>query len=302
MHAEQQKIVDRVIAELEKGVLPWRKQFKASKSKQGLPYNAVSGASYRGFNIVALLMTGYPVDGGWLTYKQAIAAGGHVRKGEKSTIIFYYQRLAKRDLNAKGEKQYFLMAKSYLVFHASQCDNLNPDKLHKFPAEDAAPIDHKARSAEADSFIAAIPAKINYSAGVHTPCYIPSIDQIQMPLFEQYESADAFYSTSVHELTHWTGPRLKREFGKRFGDRQYAVEELVAELTVCFTLPQFGLNNEGKNLSYLANWIAALKETPSILTTVASEASKANAFMNAFSNGASAEDIDAEGEEVSEAA
>lgn len=302
MHADQQKVVDRIIAELEKGVLPWRKQFKASKSKQGLPYNAVSGASYRGFNIVALLMTGYPIDGGWLTYKQALAADGHVRKGERSTVIFYYQRMAKRDLNAKGEKQYFLMAKSYLVFHVTQCDNLNPNKLHKFPDVNAAPIDHKARSAEADAFIAAIPAKITYSAGVHTPHYNPNSDVINMPTFEQWESADAFYSTSIHELTHWTGPRLKREFGKRFGDKQYAIEELVAELTVCFTLPQFGMNNEKKNLPYLQSWIAALKETPNVLTTVASEASKANAFLNAFSTGASAEEIDAEGEEMEQAA
>jgi antirestriction protein ArdC len=301
MHADQVKIVDRIIAEMEKGVLPWRCQFEASKSKTGLPYNAISGASYRGFNVIALLMTGRPVEGGWLTYKQAIAAGGHVRKGERSTVIFYYKKLAKKDARA-DKPAYWLMAKSYLVFHLSQCDNINAAKLHQFPNADAASIDHKARSAEADAFISAVPANVTYSAATSTPCYISALDVVRMPLFEQYKSADAFYSTAIHELAHWTGPRLKRDLTGRMV-ANYALEELVAELTACFTLPQFGMNNEQNNARYLAGWISALKEKPQILTSVASEAAKVNAFLNAFSNAADAGEPDAgEPEEISEAA
>ncbi len=303
MHAEQQKMVDRIISELEKGVIPWRKQFKASKSATGLPYNAVSGASYRGLNIIQLLMTGRPIDGGWLTYKQAIACGGHVRKGEKSTIIFYYSRAAKKDSTPQDPK-YFFMARSYLVFHLEQCENIDATKLHQFP-ENGIEVSHNERNARADEYISAIPAKINYSARTVTPCYIPAVDRIEMPLFEQFESADAFYSTSIHELTHWTGKRLKRDLSGRFGSSNYALEELTAELCVCFTLPQFGLNNEGKNFAYLQNWITALREKPDILSSVASAAATANAFLNAFSDVADASNSEGEqieGEEIEEAA
>lgn len=283
MHADQQKVVDRIIAEMENGVIPWRSQFKASKNKTGLPYNAISGASYRGFNTVALLMTGRPVAGGWLTYKQAIDCGGHVRKGEKSTVIFYYKKLTKKKANVSDKDEHFLMAKSYLVFHVSQCDEINESKLFQFPKVDETPVDHKARSAEADSIVGETKAQISHSAKTAVPCYRPLVDAIEMPLFDQFESADAYYSTLFHEVTHWTARRLRRDIWNKFGSEKYAIEELVAELTACFILPQFGLNNEKSSVSYLHSWITVLKANPSILTRIASEAAKACAFINAFS-------------------
>jgi antirestriction protein ArdC len=302
MHADQQKIVDRIISELEAGTMPWRQQFKASRSKTGLPYNAVSGASYRGFNVVALLMTGKPIDGGWLTYKQAIACGGHVRKGERSTVIFYYKKLQKKKEKPADKDEFFLMAKSYLVFHLSQCDEIDPKKLHQFPAADAAPVDHKARNAEAENVAAATSANIEYTAKVSIPHYNLLADKVVMPLFEQYNSADAYYSTLFHELSHWTAKRLRRDIWNKFGSEKYAIEELVAELSACFILPQFGLNNEKNSASYFASWIKVLKESPAVLTRVASEAAKACAFINAFSSDASEPSEESEEAEISQAA
>lgn len=287
MHADQKKVVDRIIESLEAGVIPWRQQFKASKSATGLPYNAQSGASYRGFNVVALLMTGRPIAGGWLTYKQAIACGGHVRKGERSTVIFYYKRMTKRKENPAEKDEHYLMAKSYLVFHLSQCDNIDETKLFQFPKLDDAPIDHKARSSAADGVADATGADISHSAKTSIPCYRPLVDAIEMPLFEQFDTSDAYYSTLFHEITHWTGKRLRRDIWKKFGSADYAIEELVAELTSCFILPQFGFDNEKNSVAYLHSWIAVLKENPTVLTRVASEASKACAFINAFSSDAS---------------
>ncbi len=70
----------------------------------------------------------------------------------------------------------------------------------------------------------------------------PSVVSIQMPgaaLFTGTDTStaqEAYYSTMLHELGHWTGAeaRLNRTRGKRFGDRAYAYEELVAELTAAF--------------------------------------------------------------------
>lgn len=306
MHADQIKIVERIIASLEQGVLPWRQQFKASRSQTGLPYNAISGASYRGFNVVALLMTGRPIDGGWMTYKQAIAAGGHVRKGERSTVVFYYSKMKKSEEKKKnkgGGDEFYMMAKSYLVFHVEQCDNINPDKLYQFGDKKRADkLDETGRNPAADQFISATNAHVEYTAATTKACYIPLRDKIQMPLFEQFGSADAYYSVHMHELAHWTGPRLARNVLNKFGDPKYAMEELIAELTSCFTLPQFGMNNEANNAAYFRSWINCLKETPSILTKVASEAAKANAFLNAFSQIDAARAVDDDGEEIAQAA
>lgn len=306
MHAEQTKIVERIIASLEQGVMPWRNQFKASRSQTGLPYNAISGASYRGFNVVALLMTGRPIDGGWLTYKQAIAAGGHVRKGERSTIIFYYSKMKKSEDRKKikeGKDEYYLMAKSYLVFHLEQCESIDPEKLYQFGGKKRADVlDASGRNPTADAFISATNAKIEYTAATTKAAYYPLKDMVRMPLFEQFESVDAYYSIHLHELAHWTGPRLGRNVLNKFGDEKYAMEELIAELTSCFTLPQFGMNNEVNNAAYFDGWIKCLKETPAILTKVASEAAKANAFLNAFSQIDETKALQDDDEEIAQAA
>ena len=69
--------------------------------------------------------------------------------------------------------------------------------------------------------------------------YSPSGDYIGMPALSQFTSTDTYYSTLFHEPTHWTGThsRCNREMGKRFGDKQYAIEELVAELGAIFHCP-----------------------------------------------------------------
>lgn len=288
LHHEQTKIVERIIASLEQGVLPWRKQFVLSASRRGLPYNAVSGKAYTGLNVLQLLMRGYPIDGGWMTYKQAIACGGNVRKGERSTVIFYYQKLLdKKRTDEQGKPVHYMLCKSYLVFHLSQCDNINSDKLHRFPFV-AAPIVIDRRNIEADRFVAATGAIIAIG---DKPCYVPAIDQILMPEIGEHETPDAYYSTLFHELTHWTGPRLGRNQSTSRNSKVYGYEELIAELCACFTLPQFAMNNESNSVSYLNSWIKMLTETPAILVSAASAASTANMFLSAFSEGAG-EDAD----------
>lgn len=282
MHHEQTKIVNAIIASLETGVLPWRKQYEASASRRGLPYNAISGKAYNGVNVIALLMKGYPIDGGWLTYKQAIAAGGNVRKGERSTVIFYYQKALDNKRTAEnGKDTFYLLAKSYLVFHRSQCDNLDPKKLFQFPNAPAPVVTDGLRNIEADTFVANTGASINIKSDGYA-CYVPSIDKIFIHAIEQYVSPDAYYSTLFHELAHWTGPRLARNQSTNKNAKAYGYEELIAELCACFTLPQFGMNNVENSEKYLNGWIKILRETPQSLMTVASAASQANAFLNAF--------------------
>jgi len=301
LHHAQIAIVEKIIESLESGVLPWRKQYVASASRRGMPYNAVSGKAYRGINVVALLMRPFPIEGGWLTYKQAIACDGNVRQGEKSTVVFYYKKMKDvKKTKETGADCFYMLCKSYLVFHVSQCDNINNDKLFQFPQ--VAPVAPRSdmRNLEADKFVSATKATIRVRSD-GSACYIPALDVIYLHEIEQYENSDAYYSTLFHELAHWTGPRLARK--QSMQTKTYAFEELIAELCSCFTLPQFGMSNIASNERYLATWIAALRETPKILMQAASAASTANAFLNAFETGASVvAECDDDSEDIEQAA
>jgi antirestriction protein ArdC len=102
-----------------------------------------------------------------------------------------------------------------------------------------------------------------------------------MPAFEAFNSAASYYSTAFHELGHWTGAkaRLNREFGKRFGDKAYAAEELVAELTAAFLCAEFNVDGELRHAGYIANWIELLKEDARAFFAAASAAQKAADHM-----------------------
>jgi antirestriction protein ArdC len=120
-----------------------------------------------------------------------------------------------------------------------------------------------------------------------------------MPAFEQFKDADSFYHTHFHELIHWTGTkeRCNREFGKRFGDKAYTAEELVAELGASFICAEFGIDQETQDASYIASWIKFLESHESAIITAASAASKAVDFLR----GEALKDRD-ESEELTDAA
>ena len=88
------EVTGRIIADLEAGHVPWVQPWRADGSRvgPGLPRNALTGRSYSGINILILwgevIAKGYPSQG-WLTFRQALAAGGHVRKGEVGTTVVY---------------------------------------------------------------------------------------------------------------------------------------------------------------------------------------------------------------------
>jgi antirestriction protein ArdC len=102
-----------------------------------------------------------------------------------------------------------------------------------------------------------------------------------MPTFESFKSAASFYATAFHELGHWTGSksRLDREYGKRFGDRAYAAEELVAELTSAFLCAEFSIDGELRHAGYIQNWIELLKDDAKAFFTAASAAQKAADYL-----------------------
>ena len=89
------------------------------------------------------------------------------------------------------------------------------------------------------------------------------------------------YSVSFHEMAHWTGHkyRLDRNLKVRFGDKAYAAEELVAELTAAFLCAEFSLDGELRHAGYIGNWIALLKDDTKAFFTACSKAQKAADYM-----------------------
>ena len=102
-----------------------------------------------------------------------------------------------------------------------------------------------------------------------------------MPAFGGFQSADHFYNVAFHEMTHWSGhkSRLDRDFKNRFGSRNYAAEELIAELGAAFLCAEFGFDGDVRSAGYLATWIELLKADKRAFFTACSHASKAADYL-----------------------
>jgi len=270
-----QEVTARIVAQMEAGVIPWSQDWKTGSAP--VPMNAISNRPYSGINVLLFWLAledghGKPR---YLTFNQAKACGGNVRKGEHGRKVYFFKPLIVKD-KSSGEDKQIPMIREYTVFNVAQCDGL-PEQV--FHGEIVAPQNKDAREALADDFIRSTGA--DFREGVGKPCYIPSRDFVSMPPFEAFKSCPTFYSTAFHELIHWTGhkKRLDRDFSGRFGTQAYAAEELVAEMGAAFLNAEFGFNNEPSNAAYLAGWIKLLKDDSRAIVTAASKASKAAEFL-----------------------
>jgi antirestriction protein ArdC len=269
----------RIIAELEAGALPWIKPWSATPGAN-TPCNAVTNRPYSGCNVVLLWMAqaaGYRTPR-YLTFKQALDLGGHVRKGERGTKIFFVKQLQVRDEGADDSSGARLvpMMREYTVFNVDQCDGL-PDTVKAGKPTRARNPD--TRDELADDFLRSTGADVREGHG--EACFVPSRDFISMPAFGAFKGADHFYNVAFHELTHWTGhkSRLDRDLKNRFGSRNYAAEELIAELGAAFLCAEFGFDGDVRNAGYIGNWIELLKADKRALFTACSHASKAADYL-----------------------
>ena len=114
--------------------------------------------------------------------------------------------------------------------------------------------------------------------------YAPSEDVVAMPTRQAFTSAEAFYSTLLHELVHWSGAdtRLTRTFGQRFADTAYAREELVAELGAAFLCADLGIEGSPRedHAAYLDHWLGVLKEDKRAIFQAARFASQASDYLH----------------------
>lgn len=240
------EITDKIIADLEQGLVPWVKPWRsgAGLSPLGLPLNGLTRRHYSGINILllwaALEEKGF-ASPYWVTFKQCIAMGGSVRKGEKGTPVYFADKFVPekekaRAKDAGDEPSAIAFLKRYTVFNADQCEGL-PKGLIATPA----PKPERELIPEAEALIMATGA--DFRVGGDHAFYVPSEDFIRIPPQTAFTDQINYYRTAFHELGHWTGhkTRLDRNLTTKFGTADYAREELVAELATAFVCASLGI-------------------------------------------------------------
>ncbi|SEG29748.1 ArdC family protein [Billgrantia desiderata] len=272
-----QRVTDRIITALEAGTAPWVKPW-TGKGLAGeiIPCNAPTGRSYSGINVLLLWVAaeerGFSRQR-WLTLKQVHAAGGRVIEEEirRSTEICLYRPLIKPELDMDGKEvmdeegkpkeRVVPLFRGFRVFNVQQCEGL-PEQLVGSRIE-ATP--QWAAHAAADQVIKVSGVPIEHVLG-DDAYYSPVLDKVRLPLQSQFDDAERYYSTALHELTHATGhqSRLARDgivAFEGFGSESYAHEELVAELGAAFLCAQLGIEGrlQDHNASYIASWLKALQ-------------------------------------------
>ncbi|HEM6743527.1 TPA: ArdC family protein [Citrobacter amalonaticus] len=296
-----QQVTDKIIAALEKGVPPWRRPWRSAQNVHGsaLPVNATTGRHYSGVNIPLLWMSaeerGFSSDR-WLTYQQAKAVGGQVRKGETSSMAIIYKPFEKQARDSSdnllfrdGEPvmEQLAMLKQLQLFNVVQCEGL-PESVREEVA-DSSPAEQPAglsttQLQQVQQILSATGVGCDHRRQDRA-FYRPGADRIVMPTASQFRTEANYWSTLLHELVHATGhgSRLNREgitsSSRQFGDPVYCFEELIAETGSAFLCAQLGITGDVQHESYLAGWLKALREDKKAIFRACRFAREASDFL-----------------------
>ncbi len=276
------EITARIIAELEAGRLPWVQPWGDTTTPLGLPCNAASGRTYSGVNV--LILWGAAITGGfssqsWLTYRQALALGGNVRKGERGTTVVYADRFIpdrerRRQREEGDEVQAVHFLKRFTVFNTGQCDNL-PDGIAAAPPA----IPEGLILPRAEALIRA--SGVDFRIGGTKAFYHVQQDYVQVPSPQDFFETINWHRTAFHELGHASGAahRLKRDLSGSFGSRKYIFEELVAEIASAYLCAALGIVPTVRHADYVGAWIELLRGDDHAIVRAASQASKAADYL-----------------------
>ena len=297
------EITDKIAAELEAGRVPWVQPWgtSAAKAPLGLPKNAATSRSYSGINVLilwgAVIEHGFPGQG-WLTFRQALSLGGHVRKGERGTTVVYADRFTpddekRRAFEAGEEAQAIPFLKRFTVFNTAQCDGLPDDIEAAVPPPPPGMIEP-----QVEALIKA--TGIDFRISGDKAFYVPALDYVQVPPPAAYFEPINWHRTALHELGHASGhhSRLARDLSGSFGSRKYFVEECVAELTSAFCCAALGITPTVRHSDYIGAWIETMREDNRAIVRAASQASKAADWLLSFLPDAGGLDVDDDMREV----
>ena len=265
------EITDRMIREMEAGVIPWRKPWMAAG-------RVISHTTGKPYSLLNQMLLGRP--GEWLTFKQVQEEGGYVRKGEKASMVVFWKWLDVKDEETKEITQVPFL-RYYNVFHIDQCKGISA--RHSAMAEHPAKADEAAEVIIAD-YVSREGVTLEHREG-DAAYYQPSLDRIVLPLMKQFTETAKYYGTAFHEMVHSTGHmrRLARLDGTaHFGSETYSKEELIAEIGSAALIHHAGLETAGSfrnSAAYVQNWQGALKNDKRFIVSAAGKAEKAVNFI-----------------------
>lgn len=265
-------VTAKIMEKLEQGIIPWRKPWDA---KNGA-VNWNSQRPYHGINAMLLDR------GEYATYKQVVAAGGKVKKGEHGHIVVLWQFGTKEETNPKTGKTHIektCWLKYFTVFEINtQCEGLEPRRKVIERTND--PI------VEAEHIVEAYEdaPEITFNGG--KAFYMPTHDMISVPPINDYANPAEYYSTLFHEMVHSTGhaDRLNRKGiteNNGFGSAGYSKEELIAEIGAAMLCGVAGIENSTleNSAAYIKSWLGRLKDDPKLVVTAAGAAQRAADYI-----------------------
>lgn len=298
-HKYREEITREIIEALRKGTAPWQQNWSNC-----IPVNAVTGNPIRGVNACILSMESLTRGDGndcrWATRKQAESKKWSIKPGAKPVKIILYKYTmppknggfkSKRIIFVENEnsdnnskKKNGLLRLFYEVYHASQINGI-PE------LQDKAKIKRSSNLNANNEFIRNIIYNSGAVIGTDVEAYYrPKDDIIMMPSRKAFFDMEGYYATLLHEIVHWSGheSRLNRFVSWIFdrSDKEYAREELVAELASMFILSEAGLRpteeHFNNHASYIDSWISLLKSDPNEIFEAAQKAQQAADFILAF--------------------
>jgi len=270
MNEQQSKIINKILEEMETGVVPWKSPFFAIGK-----CNFISGHVYKGINrfILASNENTY-----YLTYKQAASLGGHIKKGAKGKTVVYWNVIKKEYEDGVTETIPYM--KTHVVFPIDQAE-IPEETLTKLTKEREIELKKNSLNISIEEFLEATKARIEHDDLTHA-FYLPSSDIINLPNIGQFDNTDVYYNAALHELTHWTGhlTRLNRLSTKSYiGKDTRSKEELIAEIGSSFLSQEFDIADIEKTSAYCESWLQALGNNKSWLFYGASQAEKAVKYL-----------------------
>ena len=300
-----QIVTDRIIEQMNKGIIPWHKPWVFSDHADDIDLTtvAINYVTRKPYSMLNQMLLGFR-KGEWMSFKQLSERGGTIKKGAESGIVVFWTQMnyvekpkegeQPTDEDGTGEESQgkvctIPVLKYYHVYHLDDIEGIET----KYGTDEEKPKVQTVDPIEAAedlmwqyvlreeklTFVCDKPSNKAY--------YQPSFDKVVVPQMSQFKEVEEFYSTVFHEFTHSTMPtyrcnRKKENENAYFGSEDYSREELVAEMGSAMLCHIAGLNCEKafkNSVAYLQSWLKALKNDPKMIVWASSRAEKAARYI-----------------------
>jgi len=286
-----QEVTDRIIQQLQQGIIPWHKPWKMSglsikgaTDLRKLAFNRITKTAYSALNQMLLSRAGE-----YASFKQWQDLGGKVKKGAKAEIVVFWKWIETTTKDPKTDEEKLVkipFLRYYQVFHIEDVDGVKPLTFEEVKeTTETATFEPEEQAEELiENYSEREEIAIRY--GGNSAFYAPMQDYIQLPeRFQFGKKAGEFYSTAFHEIVHSTGhkerlDRLKDCSG--FGSENYSKEELVAEIGSAGLLNILNLETPStftNSVAYIQSWVKVLRNDNKMIVQASSKAEKAVRYI-----------------------